>query len=681
MKRYLIAIALLSIVLLLGITYLAAQKGQTRSEIITILHFNDTHSYWYPHGRRKWGGFARLATEIKNLKASIANPVYVMVAGDVMEGKFYNRCDSGGCDLQLLDAMGVDYLVIGNHDWLMGPYNQYSTFEKARPQMRILACNIEYTHYDTSAGVYRDLPPEYALSNYIRPYAIFSAYGKKIGLVGITTYQYIYDPYYFPVTLRDPNYAVSETVDKLYNEQNCNVILALSHLGLSGDHNLYGFAIPYCPGDGISVIIGGHSHTKVFPAQVDGSCSLGQTKLPAEIVQAWCHAKLLGRVDIDLSNLDTPIVNYELHQIDSSITPDPEVKSMVDDFAADTVRDQNIPSDDNILRMNVDLYKIYAETKLTDMICDAYIWKMNQIGKPVDIALFNTDFVTDHLERVNFLPAPQDDYSYFSSVDIYNVIPHTYDPSRKVSWLLSKYELYGWELKFLLETSLSYAFTTVSGNVEVVYDPSKANGGDKAEKSIDTFKINGENIDSWSRYTFVVDEGLKAALDQLNVQPVEVTNVEAWKAYRDYIRHVVKHIDRGSNSDIDGRIRTSQPDPVVFESYITFSNDHPTSGDIVTITAKIKNWGSQTASSGTVKFYYDYTPDNFVDDPSYQLIGTTYFSDLPAQPTAGYSITKSIQWDTTGLPSGLYPIYVEISNVPNEQEKDNNTAQAFLQLN
>ena len=131
------SIIILSI-LVAGISWLDAQRKKDRQDILTILHFNDSHAYWLPHDRRDWGGLARMATKIKELKESIPNQVLVMLGGDMLEGRFYNRCGGGACDLKILDAMGVDYAVIGNHDWLIGPYNQYFSFTKARAEFNAL---------------------------------------------------------------------------------------------------------------------------------------------------------------------------------------------------------------------------------------------------------------------------------------------------------------------------------------------------------------------------------------------------------------------------------------------------------------------------------------------------------------------------------------------------------------
>ncbi|MFC1853567.1 metallophosphoesterase [candidate division CSSED10-310 bacterium] len=685
MRKLLYSCAILTASLTIGLLYLALKYSNASSNMITILHYNDTHSYWYPHDRRDWGGFARLATKIKELKTEIqtqypGRQIFVMAAGDVIEGRFYNRCGAGACDLMLMDMMGLDYWVVGNHDWLIGPYSQYFVFTKARPSFKILSCNLEYTHYDSNTDKFRDLPPEFALADFIKPYDVVSVNGTKIGVIGLSTYDYIYDPYYWPVTLTDPKTTTPDVVDTLFNTESCDFIIALSHLGLSSDHGLYGLI---CPGHGISVIVGGHSHTKMRDEERD-NCTFGTRDV--EIVQAWAHGKLLGRIDVDLNDLDDPIQDYILYQIDDTITPDSEVAAMIETMSQETSTAHNIPADDQILTMNVDLEKAKAETRLANMICDAYRWKLNTTGHPVDFTMFNAQFIGDHLERRNFLNSPDEDYAYFSSLDLYNVIPHTYDPTRKISWLLYRYEMYGWEIKALLGISLAAVFTNVSGNVQVIYDPTSIFEEDQPERGIDSFKLfneqsgQWENIASWDRYVFAVDEGLKAALDQVSTnQALEITEIEAWQAFRDYARDVVGTIERGVNSDIDGRIRTTQPDVAVFESYISVDNDHPAVGDLVTITAQIKNWGNQVASSGIVSFYYDQTPTNFIDDPNYSQIGISQlFSDLDLAP-ANYT-TKSFIWDTTGLNPGLYPLYVKVTSVPNEENGANNSAEAYIEL-
>lgn len=684
---------LLPLVLLLlalvGILFTYAEKGDARADnIVTILHCNDTHSFWYPHDRRDWGGFARMATKIKQLKAEIlsAHPdrtIITMVAGDVIEGRFFSRCEGGACDLQLMDAMGIDYWVIGNHDWLIGPSNQYFVLAKAQPQLTILSCNVRYTRYNSGADIYRDLPPEFALEQYIRPYDTVMVNGTKIGIVGISTYDYIYDAFYFPVTLEAPSTALPDAVSDMQNE-GCEFIIGLSHLGRSADNDLFG---TICPGDGLNVIVGGHSHTKMLSTDTP-SCP----SFDSEIVQAWAHGKLLGQIDIDTTDVSNPIHNYVLHQIDSTIPEDQTVAAMIDAFTAQIIAENNIPDNDNILKMDVDLHKGATETKLANVICDAYLWKLHQQGfSDVDLTMFNSEYLGDHLERSTLLPSPEENYSYFSSLDLYNVIPHTYDPGRGVSWLLYSYEISGAELKLVMGQFLNFAYTNVSGNCEIVYDPSKKSDDERPvdfreqndsnfdSRGVDSFKINGEEIVWYHFYTFAVDEGIKSILDQLGFHYKYVTNIEAWKAFRDYVQTQEPLIRRGINSAIDGRVRTVQPDVAVFEDSITPSFWSTSVGTLIDLTAVVRNWGTQNATSGTLSFYYDKTPQNFVDDPSYQQIGATQsFSNLNPYPLA--EIQKSVMWNTTGLSPGLYPIYVAVGSVPGEYNHENNTAQSFIEL-
>ncbi len=97
---------------------------------------------------------------------------------------------------------------------------------------------------------------------------------------------------------------------------------------------------------------------------------------------------------------------------------------------------------------------------------------------------------------------------------------------------------------------------------------------------------------------------------------------------------------------------------------ITFDPAQAQPGDIVTITARIKNIGAVDVDYTEVNFAYERTPFDPSDDPDMVIIGDPVpVTDFAAEAEK----IVSVQWDTTGLEAVTYPVYVFVNkSVPEE---------------
>ncbi len=104
----------------------------------------------------------------------------------------------------------------------------------------------------------------------------------------------------------------------------------------------------------------------------------------------------------------------------------------------------------------------------------------------------------------------------------------------------------------------------------------------------------------------------------------------------------------------------------IAEYDIDFDPPNASPGEIVTITALVKNTGTVDVSSTQVRFAYELTPMDTSDDPNMSFIGDPV---LLNEIVAGGSQSATIQWDTTGLEPITYPVYVMTTDtVPEECE-------------
>ena len=101
---------------------------------LTIVHSNDLHSHFlgaapnidYTPGITgdddTLGGWARIATIIKEVKSSRSNPVLVLDAGDFLMGSLFHLFGrEEAFELRLMKEMGYDMVALGNHEFDLKP--------------------------------------------------------------------------------------------------------------------------------------------------------------------------------------------------------------------------------------------------------------------------------------------------------------------------------------------------------------------------------------------------------------------------------------------------------------------------------------------------------------------------------------------------------------------------------
>ena len=148
---------------------------------ISILHTTDLHGHILPtsdyDGIPDRGGLARCATQIRRWQRENPNSILIDV-GDVYQGTDVSLRNKGALMIDLLNHLGYDAWVVGNHefDWGM------ECFEGAlqKSNMPVLAANM-----------LMEGKPEFPDAKHpfakIQPFILKETAGIKIGIVGVTT--------------------------------------------------------------------------------------------------------------------------------------------------------------------------------------------------------------------------------------------------------------------------------------------------------------------------------------------------------------------------------------------------------------------------------------------------------------------------------------------------------------
>ena len=252
---------------------------------ITILHTNDVHSHIEPFSSEhsefpNQGGFERRSTLVNSIRNNNPNTL-LFDAGDIFQGTPYFNFFNGELEFKLMSLLKYDAVTIGNHDFDNGITGLYEQMPKASFDFLI-------SNYDFSNTV---------LEGKTRNYKIYNKFGIKIGVfgLGIELEGLVTKELYKETKYLDPIEISRDISDKLKFEENCDLIICLSHLGYKYN-NLPERVCDYNlakKSNHIDLIIGGHTHTFM-----DKPIVLKNEKGNDVIInQVGCFGLYLGQID------------------------------------------------------------------------------------------------------------------------------------------------------------------------------------------------------------------------------------------------------------------------------------------------------------------------------------------------------------------------------------------------
>lgn len=252
---------------------------------ITILHTNDVHSHIevFSQGHDKYpnlGGVARRASLIQKIRLENPNTL-LFDAGDIFQGTPYFNYFGGEVEFKMMSKLGYDAATIGNHDF----DNSIDGLDKQLPHASF---DFLIANYDFKNTI---------LDGKTKPYKIYHVDGLKIGVFGIgIKLDGLVDPQLYKETIYlDPIEITQDMTNILKNEQQCDLVICLSHLGYFYkrtpdyicDLNLAKST------KNLDLIIGGHTHT--FLKKPTVTRNLDDKNLLVN--QVGCWGVNMGRID------------------------------------------------------------------------------------------------------------------------------------------------------------------------------------------------------------------------------------------------------------------------------------------------------------------------------------------------------------------------------------------------
>lgn len=404
---------------------------------LSLLHTNDTHAYVEQ--------FPRLITAVNELRSQKENSL-LLNAGDVFSGTLYFRQYLGLADLYFMNQLGFDAMTLGNHEFDKDSVTLANFIQQA--DFPIVSSNVNMANDAELGSLFNSTIGGSNEQGGIFPAIIKEVDGEEVGIFGLTTEDTTFlanpgDNILFESAVEKAN----ETIDRL-ETQGVDKIIALSHLGYQPDLDLAEQV------EGIDVIVGGHSHTKLdAPVVVE-------KKEPTLIVQANEYLKYLGVLDVTFDE-NGVIADYtgELKDINTYVE-DEAAKAKVEEFKAPLTELQKQVVGNTSVALNGERADVRSkETNLGNLIADGMAATANDFI-PTYIAMQNGGGIRASIDQGDITLG-----------EVLTVLPFGNS--------LVTLDLTGEEILAALEHSVSApgagGFMQVSG-LKFKYDPAKAVG-------------------------------------------------------------------------------------------------------------------------------------------------------------------------------------------------------------
>lgn len=300
---------------------------------LNILHINDMHSRVESISRfnstcsvedegegKCFGGFGRLATKIWERRKQISDAgenVITLDAGDQFQGSLFYTTYKGKVEGEFMNKIGFDLMAVGNHEFDNGP--------------DVLADFVDLVEFPVICGNITVADGE-KLAGKIQEWAVLEVGGEKIGVLSVLTPDTAIIAAPGPnVSFRDDIEYLKEAVTRIRAE-GVNKVLLLSHVGFTRDQEIAAQV------EGISAIVGGHSHTLLSNTEEGAPAYATLVQNPAgkavPIVQAGSYSKHLG--DLSLTFDEDGYVaeaSGDTVILDASIEPDAEIEARIAELA------------------------------------------------------------------------------------------------------------------------------------------------------------------------------------------------------------------------------------------------------------------------------------------------------------------------------------------------------------
>lgn len=350
---------------------------------LTIMHTNDTHAHLDNAPRR--------LTAVEEIRAARANTI-LLDAGDVFSGTLFFNKYKGLADVQFMNMMKYDAMVPGNHEFDEGP-KTFSEFVK-QTKFPIVSSNIDYSKDPDLAPLYKNEMAMTGDDGTIYPAVILDVNGEEVGVFGLTIES--------TDELSSPGDTISflnhqeqaEKMVKMFQDKGINKIVALTHLGKTVEVKLAETV------EGIDVVVGGHSHTKLEDAVV-----VNENDEPTLVVQANEYSKYLGDLQVTfdangvLTEWDEELLDLSKKEEDGGYQADPEAETLFNDLKKPLEEIEKKVVGESTVYLDGKRGSVRSgETNLGNLITDGMLFKAKQFTDAT-IAITNGGGIRESIDE------------------------------------------------------------------------------------------------------------------------------------------------------------------------------------------------------------------------------------------------------------------------------------------
>ena len=281
-------------------------SGSAEAYALTYLNFEDTARQY-----GKVGGFAHLATLVKNLRASRPSRTLLLDGGDTWQGSATSLWTNGQDMVDAQKLLGVDVMT-GHWEFTFGAARVQEIVEKdLKGKIEFVAQNVN----DATWG-----------EPIFKPYTIREINKVPVAVIGQA---FPYTPIAHPRHLTpDWSFGINDdNMQKMVDEarrKGAQVVVVLSHNGMDVDLKMAARVT------GIDAILGGHTHDALPTPSIVANKS-GKTL----VINSGCYTKFLSVLDLDVQGGRVRDFRFKLLPVFANlIAPDKEMSAYIDKVRA-----------------------------------------------------------------------------------------------------------------------------------------------------------------------------------------------------------------------------------------------------------------------------------------------------------------------------------------------------------
>lgn len=406
------SVLLLAAMLLLPSVPLAAAPADETGKEVDILFLHDTHSHldsfstMLDDSRVTLGGFPEIKTLINQAKTE--NPdTLVLDAGDFSMGTLVQTIfHTDAPELRMLGALECEVTTLGNHEFdyrssgLAGSLN--AARESGDPVPAMVLCNVDWETMEADGLTEDQKLIKDAFDAYgVRDYIVLTKGDVRIAVLGVFGKDSLECAPTCVLKFKDISEAAAETVQKIRENEDVDMIVCVSHSGTSKDERKSEDEILAKSVPEIDLIISGHTHTVLAEPIQHGS---------TYIVSCGEYGKNLGSLCMQQgADGRWTMETYELIPITENIVPDPSIQEKIDGFmevvdatylsSFHLYTDQVLAQNSVNFALSDTLYNVVGEHNLGSILSDAFTYAVESAadfdGHPVDVSIVPSGCVRD----------------------------------------------------------------------------------------------------------------------------------------------------------------------------------------------------------------------------------------------------------------------------------------------